>query len=174
MNDNWLNAYKISKWLLYMGITPIIYVFTITQLFMFIGILLQAVFHNLNDFINTHYSILTFLGFLGLFITLYFVHKKLKQSNENIDVSNSRTQIGIIFMFIGHIGMLLFYGLLIYEAVILNTNSSASIIYTIPLFLWMGVFYMIGNILISVLKTTINRKDTIKESNKYEETNNLP
>lgn len=161
---SWKKAHILSKWILFMGIAPIQYIFVI---YVVLAILVTAI-PNLEKSLNLiPYApvIGKSIVIIGFLIYLYFVIKRLKDEPfDEIKFKFRKVKIGIIIDYIGHIGLLSSYGLLLYGLSL--PGGSFSGLFLLPFIFWMLFFYTI-----SFAFTSLNREtyQTIKLLTQYYE-----
>lgn len=161
---SWKKAHILSKWILFIGIAPIQYIFAISIV---LAILITAI-PNLEKLLNLiPYASRIGMGIviIGFLIYLYFVIKRLKSEPlDEIKFKFRKVKIGIIIDYIGHIGLISSYGLLFYGLSL--PGGSFSGLFLLPFIFWMLFFYTI-----SFAFTSLNREtyQTIKLLTQYYE-----
>lgn len=161
---SWKKAHILSRWILFIGIAPIQYIFAISIV---LAILITAI-PNLEKSLNLMpYASVIGKSFIiiGFLIYLYFVIKRLKSEPfDEIKFKFRKVKIGIIIDYIGHIGLILSYGLLLYGLSL--PGGSFSGLFLLPFIFWMLFFYTI-----SFAFTSLNREtyQTIKLLTQYYE-----
>ncbi len=136
--------YSLVNWITIIGLSPIIYLFFGTLIFMFTGILLDYLTDKFfSSLFEDYHIIFNLIAFVGYFIFLNFLVQN--QRKKSYKITNELTKkfiIGVIMISIGHIGLALFYTVIIYGVV--QGPGSFSGFMLLPMIVWMLLFYSIG------------------------------
>ncbi len=132
--DQWF--YIIARTILIIGITPIALIILVLELDPLIN-------YNIHNFFSQHPYITWIIIILIVSGILY------SRSYKYMGETNGKFTVGTVFLFIGHIGMFIFYGLLIMTQIGIFPNGGFSGLYLIPEIFWMGFFYFISLVLIA-------------------------
>ncbi|MDD2950906.1 MAG: hypothetical protein PHU29_08975 [Sulfuricurvum sp.] len=158
-------SYNFAKWIAIFGLSPLLYVFfgTITFAFL-VNIINRLIIADIDAFLNTHQILFMAAALIGYLIFLYLIIRREKRKNiQSIDQPNNKFLLGVFLIYIGHLGLLSFYALVIYG--ILKGPGSSSGIFSIPMILWMLIFYTIGfNIVANQRFSEMLKRKNEKES----------
>ncbi|WP_373032948.1 hypothetical protein [Sulfurovum sp.] len=137
-------AYNYAKWITIFGLSPLLYVFFGSIPFAFLAnIPNRLISEDLDSFLNTHQVLFVAAAMIGYLIFLYLIIRREKRKNiQSIDQPSNKFLLGVFLIYIGHLGLLSFYTLVIYG--VLKGPGSSSGIFSIPMILWMLIFYTIG------------------------------
>lgn len=136
-------AFIAAKWITIIGISPILYLFFGTLLFMFIGEFINRLTDGAINTLLNEQSVVYTLVIVGYFMFLYFlVLREKKKKIKAMKQVNNKFLLGVFLIFIGHLGLGAFYTLMVYG--IIHGNGSISGIFFIPMIFWMIIFYSIG------------------------------
>lgn len=117
---------------------------------MMIGSILATIFPDINAIPKQYYIFFSTLVWAGLIIAFYLTIKiQKKQSQIDIVEITSKFKVGVLCVYIGYLGLIVFYSLIAYEFIVLSGVSAVSAFLFIPLILWMGFFSVLGFNLIS-------------------------
>lgn len=166
----WLNAYKTAQWIISIGVVPVVFFMISYSVFLIIISSIPGLLGFLEQLLSK--SLVAIFGWIVFTAIVYFAIKKQREeSYDHIIEISSKFKMGIILVFIGHIGLLAQYLFLAY-GLIFASGGSFSGMFLIPFMIWMGFFYLIGFNLISTqiyiakLKTNKQAIDTKIINNK--------
>lgn len=147
MNE-WVKIYLVSKWIILIGIAPLLYTLFLTIIFLLLNSIIQIETYKI---FQIFYEIIFWTG-LPIIFFIYYKWQK-KQSYIHIEELSQRFMIGLVFTLLGHIGLILFYFTKILPSIF-------SHLFFIPYMLWMAFFYIIG---LSMTSEYINSQIKYKE-----------
>ncbi len=156
MNE-WVKIYLGSKWIILIGVAPLLYALLLKAFFVFLNLIIQI---ETSKIFQILYEIIFWTGLPVIFFIYYKWQKE--QSYIHIKELSQRFMIGLIFTLFGHIGLILFYLTMILPSIF-------SHLFFIPYMFWMAFFYMIG---LSMTSEYINSQIKNKTNTNFSPSNN--